>query len=99
MDLYRNRREKYTVKPFDYTNAQMLAIQSAELYPRIRLEAEGVTSGIRPGDKVPVYFTKDQKQNVLKIGTDSLYNEGDTYFVYVQNGEKRKTGDSDWLYE
>lgn len=82
--------KKYTVKPFDYTNAQMLAIQSAELYPRIRLDAEGVTSGIKPGDKIPVYFTKDQKQNVLKIGTDSLYNEGDTYFVYVQNGEKKK---------
>ena len=81
---------KYTVKPFDYTNAQMLAIQSAELYPRIRLEAEGVTSVIQSGDKVPVYFTKDQKQNVLKIGTDSLYNEGDTYFVYVQNGEKKE---------
>ncbi len=81
---------KYTVKPFDYTNAQMLAIQSAELYPRIRLDAEGVTSSMQPGDKVPVYFTKDQKQNVLKIGTDSLYNEGDTYFVYVQNGEKKE---------
>lgn len=82
--------KKYTVKPFDYTNAQMLAIQSAELYPRIRLDAEGVTSSMQPGDKVPVYFTKDQKQNVLKIGTDSLYNEGDTYFVYVQNGEKKE---------
>lgn len=81
---------KYTVKPFDYTNAQMLAIQSAELYPRIRLDAEGVTSSMQPGDKAPVYFTKDQKQNVLKIGTDSLYNEGDTYFVYVQNGEKKE---------
>lgn len=81
---------KYTVRPFDYTNAQMLAIQSAERYPRIRLEVEGVTSGMQPGDKLPVYFSQNQKQNVLKIGTDSLYNEGDNYFVYVQNGEKKE---------
>lgn len=81
---------KYTVRPFDYTNAQMLAIQSAKLYPRIRLEVEDVTSGMQPGDKLPVYFSQNQKQNVLKIGTDSLYNEGDNYFVYVQNGEKKE---------
>lgn len=81
---------KYTVRPFDYTNAQMLAIQSAERYPRIRLEVEDVTSGMQPGDKLPVYFSQNQKQNVLKIGTDSLYNEGDNYFVYVQNGEKKE---------
>ena len=81
---------KYTVRPFDYTNAQMLAIQSAKLYPRIRLEVEGVTSGMQSGDKLPVYFSQNQKQNVLKIGTDSLYNEGDNYFVYVQNGEKKE---------
>lgn len=81
---------KYTVNPFDYTNAQMLAIQSAERYPRIRLEVEDVTSGMQPGDKLPVYFSQNQKQNVLKIGTDSLYNEGDNYFVYVQNGEKKE---------
>lgn len=81
---------KYTVRPFDYTNSQMLAIQSAKLYPRIRLEVEGVTSGMQSGDKLPVYFSQNQKQNVLKIGTDSLYNEGNSYFVYVQNGEKKE---------
>lgn len=82
--------KEYAVEPYEYTNAEMLAIQRTDSYPRIRLELKNQSGNIQPGEKIPVYFVSDQKENVLKIGKDSLYNEGDKYFVYVKNGEEKE---------
>lgn len=83
-------RKQYEVEPYDYTNEEMIAIQSAGVYPKIRLEVKNAAKGMQPGDKIPVYFVSGDNKKSLKIGMDSLYNEGDKYFVYVKNGEKKE---------
>lgn len=84
---------KCDVEVYKYSNAELIAMQSADQFPRIRLEVEGLESSISAGDKLVVYFANSTKGHVLRIGTDSLYNENEKYFVYVKNGagkEKRE---------
>lgn len=78
------------VKTYSYTNTQLIAIQGAKLWPKIRLEIDGSTAGLQPGEKLPVCFAGDVKKNALKIGTDSLNSEGESYFVYVQKGKGKE---------
>lgn len=82
--------KQYEVEPYDYTNEEMIAIQSAGAYPKIHLEIKNAVKGLQPGDKIPVYFVSGGNKKSLKIGADSLYTEGDKYFVYVKNGEKKE---------
>lgn len=78
------------VTPYAYSNEQLMAVQGAQAWPNIRFDMEGEMTGLQPGDKLPLLFTSNAKKNVLTIGTDSLYNEGDSYFVYVQKGKERE---------
>lgn len=75
---------------YSHSNQELVAIQSAGSYPRIRLDVENLEKNATIGDKIPVYFTSADEEAVLRIGTDSLYNENDTYFVYVKNGEDKE---------
>lgn len=82
--------KEYAVEPHEYTNDELLAMQRSHSYPRIRLELKSESGNIQPGEKIPVYFVSGKKENVLKIGQDSLYTEGDKYFVYVKKGEEKE---------
>lgn len=82
--------EQRDVEVYSHSNQELVAIQSAGSYPRIRLDVENLDKNATIGDKIPVYFTNADKEAVLRIGTDSLYNENDTYFVYVKNGEDKE---------
>lgn len=85
--------KEYAVEPYSYTNKELVAIQSARVYPKIRMEVKGDTSGIHPGDKIPVYFASGADKEVLKIGSDSLYHDGEQNFVYVKSGEDKERRD------
>lgn len=82
--------KEYDVKAFTYSNAQLMAIQGAQVWPRIRFEIEGNSTGLQPGDKLLIYFSVNAKKNALKIGTDSLNIENDAYFVYVKTGDGKE---------
>lgn len=75
---------------YSHTNQELVAIQSAGSYPRIRLDVENLEKSAKIGDKIPVYFTNSDKEDVLRIGTDSLYSENNIHFVYVKNGEDKE---------
>ncbi len=75
---------------YTYSNQELIAIQSAGLYPKIRLEADNLEKSVSPGDKIPVYFKSSSAEHILRIGMDSLYNTGNHSFVYVKNGDGRE---------
>lgn len=75
---------------YTYSNQELIAIQSAGLYPKIRLEADDLEKSVSPGDKIPVYFKSSSAEHILRIGMDSLYNTGNHNFVYVKNGDGRE---------
>lgn len=85
--------KEYAVEPYAYTNKELIAIQGAAAYPKIRFEMKGNTDKIHAGDKIPVYFASGAEKEVLKIGTDSLYHDGDQDFVYVKSGEDKERRD------
>lgn len=85
--------KEYGVEPYAYSNKELIAIQSAACYPKIRLEIKGNTDKIHAGDKIPVYFASGADKEVLRIGTDSLYHDGDQDFVYVKSGEDKERRD------
>ncbi|MCM1158161.1 MAG: biotin/lipoyl-binding protein [Bacteroidales bacterium] len=78
--------KQYKVEPYEYSNEQLIAIQSNTASPKIRLEITDKIPSLNPGDKMPVYFSSNLRTDVLKVGTDSLNQEGEQYFVYVKNG-------------
>lgn len=78
------------VKLYTYSNQELVAIQSAGIYPRIRLEVDSLEKNATPGDKIPVYFESSKKKNILRVGMDSLYSTGNSYFVYVKNGDSKE---------
>lgn len=78
------------VKLYTYSNQELVAIQSAGIYPRIRLEVDNLEKNSTPGDKIPVYFESSKKKNILRVGMDSLYSTGNSYFVYVKNGDSKE---------
>lgn len=81
---------RYNVKLYTYSNQELVAIQSAGIYPRIRLEVDNLEKNATPGDKIPVYFESSEKKNILRVGMDSLYSTGNSYFVYVKNGDSKE---------
>lgn len=84
---------EYAVEPYAYSNKELIAIQGAAAYPKIRLEIKENTDKIHAGDKIPVYFASGAEKEVLRIGTDSLYHDGDQDFVYVKSGEDKERRD------
>lgn len=77
-----------------YTDRQMAAMRSAELYGRVILTAAAGadTSDWKQGDMVEVYLTPDKSEPVLRVALDSVYEEGQKNFVYVrtESGKEKR---------
>ncbi len=78
------------VEVYEYSNRELVAMQSAGNFSRIRLELDGLKADASVGDKMLVYFTNSNKEHVLRIGTDSLYSDGKNHFVYVKKGNSKE---------
>ena len=78
------------VEVYEYSNRELIAMQSAAQFSPIRLELEKLEENASPGDKLLVYFTSSKKEDVLRIGIDSLYSENKNHFVYVKNGDGKE---------
>lgn len=88
--IYANVKGKQCdVKVYEYSNRELVAMQSADRFSRIRLEVDNLKEDASVGDKILVYFTNSNKEYVLRVGKDSLYSDGKEHFVYVKK-EKGK---------
>lgn len=95
--------EKVPVTEAEYSTEEKVLAEVSGSYPNVRFECpEGYTWTL--GAMYPVYFIKEDIQDVLIVGNDSLYLEGEDSYVYVRNesGDKEKryieTGASDDSY-
>lgn len=95
--------QKISLTLCEYTNAELVAMQSVNMYTNIMFSFEGADNKLNMGDKLPVYVTTSQNKPGLRIGMDSLYTSGTESFVYVKTEygkEKRviETGKKNDLY-
>lgn len=95
--------EKVPVTEAEYSSEEKVLAEVNDSYPNVRFACPpGYTWTL--GAMYPVYFMKEDMQDVLVVGNDSLYTEGEDQYVYVRNesGEQEKryieTGVSDDSY-
>lgn len=95
--------KQYDLKQKNYTAEELALAESTKSYPCIRYEYDE-KMGYEIGDVVLVYFKSSAKNHVLKVGLDSVNQDGDQYFVYVKtpnNGKERRDvtiGNTDHYY-
>lgn len=95
--------KQYALSQYEYSKDILAMMESNKNYANIRYE---IPSGldVEIGDFLPVCYAKKTVLDVLIIGKDSLYTEGNDNFVYVKtegnNKERRDItiGESDEHY-
>lgn len=95
--------KRYELSLYEYSKDALAMMQFNKNYANIRYE---IPAGIdvEVGDFLPVCYAKKNVSDVLIIGADSLYTEGNDNFVYVRtkdNGKERRDitiGESDEHY-
>ncbi|MDE5967109.1 MAG: hypothetical protein K2G89_09795, partial [Lachnospiraceae bacterium] len=81
--------QKYSLTPYQYTKEVLAMIQASKIYPYLKYEIpEGME--LEVGDMVSVCFAKKSVSNVLMIGKDSIFEEGNDKFVYVKTENNSK---------
>ncbi|MCM1105714.1 MAG: hypothetical protein NC355_02100 [Blautia sp.] len=108
---YRDYARKYmlfdgqqvSVEEMDYSSGELVLAEIFGKYPRLAFSCpEGQT--LTPGVSYPLYFVREDVQNVSVVAKDSLYSDADGAYVYVKNeaGERERrnitTGASDSSY-
>lgn len=85
----KNGNEKISVIEQEYTSQEKILAKASgkSLYIRIQCPAEMDFSA---GDSYPVYFLEKELGEVLRIGNDSLFKEGQNTYVYVKNTDGKK---------
>lgn len=95
--------QNQAVTEWSYSEDELIYAKVADKYPNVRLKLKE-NIDLTVGDTVPIYFSHNDKTDVLVIGNDSVYNEGEETYVYVKNksGERERRnvelGESDSLY-
>lgn len=95
--------EKYDVTESQYTSEVLVLSKINNRYPDVCVESREKPS-LTAGQMYPVYFEKTKANQVLVVGKDSIYKDGDTRYVYVKNDEGGRekriitTGESDENY-
>ncbi len=97
---------KYEIEEYSYTNQELAMAQSYGTLPYVRFNLKDADNNsiLTMGTSIPLYFSTSTITDVLIIGNDSLYQEGEQYFVYVKTDssdkEKRyiEIGESDNNY-
>lgn len=83
--------EKHDISIDEYSKTELAKAQAMSQFPNIRFElADGDRSKLKTGDMVPMYFSSSDISDVLIIGNDSIYEDGDQSFVYVKTAASDK---------
>lgn len=75
---------KYELVESPYQVYEVLAAESKDMYPNLRLRFEDESKMPSVGNSIPVFFAKEVAENVLFIGKDSLYEDAQGHYVYVK---------------
>ncbi|MCM1282163.1 MAG: hypothetical protein NC242_00805 [Roseburia sp.] len=108
---YRDYARKYmlfdgrqvSVAEMDYSSGELVLAEIFGKYPRLAFSCPGGQT-LTPGESYPIYFVREDVQNVPVVAKDSLYSDADGTYVYVKNeaGERERrnitTGASDSSY-
>ena len=91
----------YEASELEYSSEEADLCKVNKKYPHVRFSVKGAS--LKAGDQLPVYMLPKMKENVIAVGTDSVYTNESEPYVYVKNGsdvEKRtvKTGAKDKNY-
>lgn len=78
--------KRYPVSDMAYSEEELAKVNALKRYPKLSFRLPD-HAGQEVGARISVCFCKEDKSHVLKIGKDSLYQEGDRYFVYVKTDE------------
>lgn len=95
--------EKYDVTESQYTSEVLVLSKINNRYPDVCVESREKPF-LTAGQMYPVYFEKTKADQVIVVGKDSIYKDGDTRYVYVKNDEGGRekriitTGESDENY-
>lgn len=83
--------KKLPVKELSYTSDELILAKANNTYPNVRLSCPKAGK-LTYGENYLVYYQKEDVQDVLVVGNDSIYMEENSTFVYVQNdsGEKER---------
>ena len=84
--------KRYELEEYKYSNQEIAAAQRASKLPYVRFKLKDVDNSkiLKTGTLTPLYFSTSTAANVLVVGNDSLYEEGDKYFVYVKTDSSDK---------
>ena len=84
--------KRYDLEEYSYTNQEIAAAQSASKLPYVRFKLKGADNKkiLKTGTDTPLYFSTSDATQVLVVGNDSLYQDGDKYFVYVKTESSDK---------
>ena len=92
----------YTVTEDVYSSSANSYASATEKYPRVRFKVEGTE--IKLGDVIPIFVYMYYHENVLRVGNDSIRNDGNSKYVFVETeegGMEKRTvevGYSDSIY-
>lgn len=81
--------KRYALSQYEYSKDILAMMEANKNYANIRYE---IPSGldVEIGDFLPVCYAKKTVLDVLIIGKDSLYTEGNDNFVYVKTADNKK---------
>lgn len=84
--------KRYELEEYKYSNQEIAAAQSVSKLPYVRFKLKDADnkSILKTGTTIPLYFSTSSASQVLVIGNDSLYEEGDKNFVYVKTDSSDK---------
>ena len=94
---------KYKVREDVYSDIETRVMQSKKKYANVRVIVDGYENKFKPGDCFQVTFRNNYANDVLSIHKDSLFNDENGSFVYLQGSksdEKRyvEVGNTDKYY-
>lgn len=73
----------YNLVEYPYTEEELAVAENKETYPKVRYKFEDESKMPELGSNILIYMAVDVRENVLKIGIDSLEKDNQGYFVYV----------------
>ncbi len=82
-------KKKY-LEEYPYTKNEKLVAESKRNYPPSRFRYADGTKVTEVGQSIPIIAIRNGKEDVIRIGKDSLFEDSDGDYVYVKQGEERE---------
>ena len=80
--------KKVPLELYEYTPGEVSYAEAVSEYPYVRYRTDKIK--MQPGETIPLYIRKRTVNDVLVIGIDSMFTEGDSTYCYVIDSEGNK---------